>query len=134
MGRRASSSSKGSTLSVLVVEDDVHTREMMVEMLVHAGLDVWACATVTEALARAARSAPHVVITDLALGEEHGRDLAAALRAREDTARAAIIAVTGEVSPTPDVIRHLDAYLCKPIELARLPDLVRAIAEARGAI
>ncbi|AKF09115.1 response regulator [Sandaracinus amylolyticus] len=134
MGRHAPSSSNEITLSVLVVEDDLHTREMMVEMLVHAGLDVWACASVTEALARAARSTPHVVITDLALGDEHGRDLAAALRARAETRRAAIIAVTGEVSPTPDVVRHLDAYLCKPIELAKLPDLVRAIAEARGAI
>lgn len=121
-------------LSVLVVEDHEDSRRMLVDLLEWKGMRARSCATIGEALALVGEDVPDAVITDLDLQGEHGRDLAIALRSQRATEHVAVIAVTGAIDPTLDVVRHVDAYLRKPLALGALPGLIRAlVAAAEGA-
>ncbi len=58
----------GFRYRVLLVEDEQFTRGLLTQTLAGVGIDVLACATVTEALAALPVFDPHVVMTDLDLG------------------------------------------------------------------
>lgn len=58
----------GFTYRVLMVEDEEFTRTLVVQTLTSAGVEVVACATVSEALRELDGFDPHVVMTDLDLG------------------------------------------------------------------
>ena len=74
-----------AALDVLVVEDDADTREMLAALLERDGLRVRCAASVGEALAAVREAQPDVIVSDLALGAEHGHELAARLRDDPDT-------------------------------------------------
>ncbi|MDQ3031536.1 MAG: response regulator [Myxococcota bacterium] len=123
--------SRRDPIAVVVVEDHDDTREMLRETFEHAGMDVRACASAHEALGAVTERTADVVVTDLRLagGEAGGAELAATLRNDPTTAGIALLAVSGELEATPDVVRFVDAYLRKPVDLATLPDLVEALAD-----
>lgn len=118
---------------VVVVDDHAHTRDMLREALELAGMDVRACSNVGDALGAVLERAPDIVVTDLRLaGGPGGAHLAALLRADPATSRIAVLAISGALEATPEVVRSVDAYLSRPIDLATLPDLVSALAETRA--
>jgi CheY-like chemotaxis protein len=116
-------------LTVLVVEDHDDSRDMLVEALEHAGLRAIPCMSAHEAMERVAMQRPDAIITDLALAGEQGAVLAAELRARAETRDLPIVAVTGRVEPTLEVVKHFDAYLRKPVDVSTLPSLVKTLVE-----
>lgn len=123
--------SRRAPIAVVVVEDHEDTREMLRETFEHAGMDVRACASANEALGAVSERSADVVVTDLRLagGAAGGAELAATLRSDPTTAGIALLAVSGELEATPDVVRFVDAYLRKPVDLATLPDLVEALVD-----
>lgn len=130
-GTRASGSPGRAALAaldVLVVEDDADTRDMLAALLEQDGLRVRCAASVAEALAAVREAPPDVIVSDLALGAEHGHDLAARLRDDPDTHDLAIVAITGSVDPEWDVVRHFDAYLVKPLDHRAFPAFLRTLA------
>jgi CheY-like chemotaxis protein len=118
-------------ISVVVVDDDRDLREMLRELLESHGMTARAYASIEAARTAIAESRPDAVLTDLALGAEHGRDLARTLRDDPATEAIPVIAISGEVEPTLDVVRYFDAYLRKPLDLGLVPDLVRAVVATR---
>jgi len=83
---------------VLVVDDDVDNRDMLVFVLEHAGVTVDTADTVADAFSAIGRQAPHVVITDIRLpGGESGYDLLRQLHELPAVSgsRIPIIALTG---------------------------------------
>lgn len=115
---------------VLVVEDDLLTREMYVLLLTQAGFVARAAHNGRQALESCRERPPAVVLTDLRVpgldGFELARELHDALEARTPP----IVAVTGFVpaDDDPRVARaHFHRLLVKPVS----PDLlVAAITEA----
>ena len=81
--------------SVLVVDDDPDTRELYSFLLDSVGYRVEAAGDVSSAAARAARTTPHVVITDWRLPDGDGLAVADAVHARTGSRRVPIIAATG---------------------------------------
>lgn len=118
------------TLDVLVVEDDADTREMLVTLLAQDGLQVRSADSVQTALAAVAQALPDVVVSDLALGAEHGHELAARLREDPRTHDVAIVAITGSVDPDWEIVRHFDAYLVKPLDHRRFAGFLRTLASS----
>ncbi len=63
------------TVTVLVVEDDVGVATMLARAVKRAGYSPTTCATIASAKLELTRSEPGIVILDLRLGSQDGREL-----------------------------------------------------------
>lgn len=84
---------------VLLVEDDVATREGYRTYLTDCGFDVTTAANGHEALLLASTRAPQVVVLDLGLPDIDGWEVARQLKRAPQTATIPIIALTGSDLP-----------------------------------
>jgi CheY-like chemotaxis protein len=113
---------------VLVIEDDLPTRELFVHVLSQAGIPSRAAHNGRQALAMCRERRPAVVLTDLRLPGLDGFALARQLHAELGDATPPIIAVTGFV-PADDDPRveqaHFQRLLIKPVTPALLLEAVR---------
>ena len=114
---------------VLVVEDDPETRRYYMEILVSGGFEVEQAHNGLQALDKVRRSAPDLVLTDIAVPGLDGIALCRQLRADPLTSDIPVLAVTGYDDRHYDD-RVLEAganrILLKPLRAETL------IAEARG--
>jgi CheY-like chemotaxis protein len=111
-------------VSVLVVDDDQDTRELLVSVLEAAGAAVHAAPTASEALATGIQVTPDAIVSDIAMPGQDGyslmRELDVALGPAAPRVRVALTAFAGE----RDRERALDAgyqrHLAKPLDPAVL--------------
>jgi len=82
--------------AILVVEDDVATREMIVELVTVHGYAVNTASDGAEARASVARSLPELVILDLVLPKMSGFDLLAEWRANPRTSELSVFVLTSK--------------------------------------
>ncbi|HEY3730712.1 MAG TPA: response regulator [Steroidobacteraceae bacterium] len=68
-------------IHVLVVEDDVDARALIVRLLTELGAEVSEAAGADDAMAEIAQSAPHVLVSDIGMAKRDGYQLIRALRA-----------------------------------------------------
>ena len=113
--------------SVLVVEDEVMVRALMVETLRDAGCAVTEASSADEAVrALKAAAAPDVMVTDVRLpGAMNGLELAA--RVHRTAPRMKVIVMSGHAS-AENARGVADRFLAKPFELKRLVGEVRTLA------
>lgn len=111
---------------VLLVEDDRDTREMYSLYLSHSGLDVTEASTGRCALELVRRTAPDVVVTDIAMPQMDGIELSRRLRAVPATRDVPIIAVSGQVTERVRESR-VDVVLEKPCEPDRLLEAIHDV-------
>lgn len=115
--------------SVLIVDDDEHTRLSLSLVLAQAGYPVAEAIDGADGLAQFARVQPHLVLLDLNLPGLGGWEVLAALR--QGGHRGGIILITG-YSDTPSIVRGLtsgaDDYIAKPLDPAIVCARVEAVA------
>jgi PAS domain S-box-containing protein len=120
--------------SIVIVEDNDDTREVMKYMLEAEGARVVTAATGVEGVTCAKRERPHVVLCDVGLPDIDGLEVARRLRRHAGLARTRLIALTGYGQPE-DIRGALgagfDAHVTKPINLDQLLDLMSRPADAR---
>jgi CheY-like chemotaxis protein len=80
---------------VLVVDDDVESQELYVEILRWAGFDVMTAADGNAAVAAATEEQPHAVVLDIEMPRKDGLAVLAELRSLPETAMIPVIALTG---------------------------------------
>ncbi|HEX9161860.1 MAG TPA: ATP-binding protein, partial [Thermoanaerobaculia bacterium] len=120
-------------LSVLLVDDDADTRDLVSAILRSAGADVHAADSVRRALEMLEENKPHVIVSDIAMPREDGFVLLGRVReAGDDTRAIPIIALTASGEPFAE--EHLrgsgfDGYVRKPLDPAHL---VKVIADLRA--
>src|SRR5688572_30044799 len=123
------SDSAGSEL-VLVVDDEPHIVALVAYHLAKAGYRVATAANGTDALARANRERPALVILDLMLPGMSGFEVLRKLRGRDHTRDVAVLMLTAR-RDEPDRIEGLslgaDDYLTKPFSPQELVLRVRNI-------
>jgi CheY-like chemotaxis protein len=120
--------------SVLVVEDDEDTRDLIVEVLREDGYVVDQAADGFEALEglRHAAQTPALILLDLMMPVMNGWEF---LEARTDDPRLATIPVLVlSADPTRQLAaeHRVVAIIGKPFELARLLRLVRAVTKSQA--
>jgi len=122
--------------SILVVEDDLDTRQALGEYL--ATLFPEARVLMTDSgetgLELARRTRPSVVLLDLHLKAMGGFEFAERLRALPAGADVPIVALTGDMSP--DTLLKAEAagfvaFLRKPADMDRLETVLRLLFEGR---
>ena len=117
-------------LRVLVVDDEAVVAEVLGDMLTSAGHHVEVTTSGRDAIARFDAERFDLVLTDLAMPEMTGWEVARAIKDRAPAVR--VVLVTGfgvEVSPGDLRAQGVDLVLAKPV---RLQDIETAVALARA--
>ncbi|MGA2397008.1 MAG: PAS domain S-box protein [Steroidobacteraceae bacterium] len=126
----------GGGLKVLVVDDNRDAADTCSALLELSGHSVQTAYTGHEALAIAAKTRPHVVVTDIGLPDIDGYEVAANIKAAPWGRRTALVAVTGWGQES-DKQRAFSAgfshHLTKPIDPDTLESLLQSLsAELRA--
>jgi CheY-like chemotaxis protein len=123
-----------SGLRVLLVEDDDDNRELMAEVLVAAGCQVFSAASGQEGLDTLAGNPVDVVVTDVGMPGMGGLELARAAKAIAPSVP--VVIVTGWAE-REDIARargkDVDAVLIKPVDPDALTAAVVEVVQARRA-
>lgn len=113
--------SEARTLSVLVVEDNVISQQVVGEMLRKAGHEVEVVANGKLGVEAALRSRPDLILMDVQMPVMDGLEAASALRAAQCSAP--IVALTAHAGHEDRVACEragMDGYLAKPVRVAQL--------------
>ncbi|HSU89580.1 MAG TPA: response regulator [Terriglobia bacterium] len=128
-------------ISILVVEDDTDTRELLRILLQGEDGVVRATASVQEALAAYDQSRPDVIVADIGMPEYNGYTLIGRVRARdrEQHKMTPAIALTAYTTPTDrDTILSagFQMHMPKPFEpdklISAIGDLAKKYRESNG--
>ena len=115
---------------VLLVEDDLDSREMYEAGLQWAGFRVTSVADGSVAYDRAVSIGPSIVVADLHVPGLNGLELCRRLKRTESTARIPVIAVTGAAREGDVELAHaagFDRVLIKPCPPDQLHEAIRAL-------
>ena len=105
---------------VLIVEDHPEHREYMVRVVRALGFTPLAAAAAEEGLHLARSERPVLILMDIVLREDDGRDAARRLKEEAATAAIPIIAVTGLAFADRGPASACDGYLRKPFTPSQL--------------
>jgi two-component system, chemotaxis family, CheB/CheR fusion protein len=116
-------------LRVLVVDDMEDAREGFSTLLRSFGAEVWAVATVDEALEAMASFKPDVLLCDIAMPGEDGFSLIRKVRALEpsqggDTPAIALSAYAGPENVRRSLSAKFDSHLAKPVDATVLTNAI----------
>jgi PAS domain S-box-containing protein len=119
-------------LTILVIDDQVYTRDVVAAILRRAGAVAHTATSVREGLALFESTLPDVVVCDIAMPDEDGYVFLREVRGSRDGTRATpILALTAFGRPE-DRLRALDAgfdaYLKKPVDPVELAECVQRLA------
>lgn len=120
-------------LNVMVVDDNTDAAQMLAMFIEALGHNVFVENSSVRALEQARVKVPDVCLLDIGLPEMDGIELAGHLRARSETSRAILIAVTG-YGQVQDRANALDAgfdhHFVKPVDTAKLAALLVQLANS----
>ncbi len=118
--------------TVLVVEDDPQSLELITDVLTDAGWRVRAAVSGEQAILEATAEPPDLILLDIGLPGIDGNATMRALRGDARTAGLPMVAVTAQAM-TGDAERAIaagfDGYLTKPIDVRGLPTEIEAILQ-----
>jgi DNA-binding response OmpR family regulator len=113
------------------VDDDVDTLDLERVVLEEAGAQVDCATTVKAALQQHQRNPATVIVSDLAIPERDGFDLARTLRQTKDSARIPLLAVSAHASAASReqaLAAGFDMFLVKPVHPGELVKAVGKLA------
>jgi DNA-binding NtrC family response regulator len=119
----------GKALRILVVDDEAAMREVLEMRLGQWGYRVDLAETGAEGLAVAANKAPDVIISDVALPDQSGLELVAALRGLDAERPVILITAYGTIDAAVEAMKlgALD-FLTKPLDYDKLAATLEAAA------
>jgi two-component system response regulator MprA len=122
-----------SPASILIVEDDLEMRTMLVRGLREEGLHAEGVETGAQLLERVASGSPDLFVIDIGLPDADGRDVCQALRAQGVAAPVLFLTARDAL---PDLISGFraggDDYLTKPFVFAELVVRLEALLRRAG--
>jgi two-component system alkaline phosphatase synthesis response regulator PhoP len=117
-------------MRILIVDDEADIREFVQYNLVKEGYEVACAVNGKEALVKAEKFQPHLILMDMMMPEMDGREACCALRANPNTANIMIVflsAVCEEESLVECYNAGADDYITKPVSMRILCSRVAAI-------
>lgn len=118
-------------IRVLVVDDELDSREFTAMVLEECGAVVVAAASVTEALAAFAKSSFDVLVSDIGMPEEDGYSLIAKIREMKQAGKIPAVALTAYArieDKSKAISAGFEMHLSKPVEPAELATVVASLA------
>ncbi|MCA9918884.1 MAG: response regulator [Anaerolineales bacterium] len=117
-------------LSVLIVDDEAMTRNLLRLMLERTGLRIFEAADGVEALAVVAQEKPDMLILDVMMPNMDGITVCERLRAQEETAELPIVLLSARTSPEAvrmGMAAGATKYVGKPVGRAEITSLVQEL-------
>lgn len=118
---------------VLIVEDNLDSRELMADALEFADFEVLQASDGEKGEAAAIEHVPDIILLDISLPLKSGWDVAASLQANEKTKQIPIIALTAHAR-AEDQQRALDegcrSYLPKPVKPKAVIEEINRLLDA----
>lgn len=126
-------------LRVMIVDDELETRDLLMTMLTRRGADVRACASAAEALEAIEQWAPSVVVSDIGMPDEDGYGLISKLRALEperggNTPAVALTAYARSEDRTRALAAGFQMHVPKPVEALELVMVIASLAGRVGKV
>jgi DNA-binding response OmpR family regulator len=118
--------------TVLIIEDDPHTTELVRLYLANDGHEVVSAATGPEGLARAREASPDLVVLDLMLPGLDGLEICRELRAESDVPIVMLTARVEEDDLLAGLGNGADDYVTKPFRPRELAARVQAVLRRCG--
>jgi CheY-like chemotaxis protein len=117
-------------LDILLVDDSVPIRSLLAEALTDAGNRVTLARDGEEALEMFAPGKFHVVLTDFAMPNANGTDLADAIKERAPQQRIILFSGYTEALPRGGKPKSIDLVLRKPMSLQDLTTAVSIVGQS----
>jgi pilus assembly protein CpaE len=120
--------------TILVIDDDTQTRDLIALMLRRQGFTILEAATGKEGLEKAT-AVPDLILLDLMMPDIDGLEVTRRLRAEKETRTVPIIMFTAKSLMDDKVAGFeagIDDYLTKPIHPAELAARIKSILAARS--
>jgi CheY-like chemotaxis protein len=117
------------SFTVLVVEDDLDSRDALTMLLKLEGFNTISAADGIAALALAQTHNPNLIITDICMPGLNGIELTRRLHLQEKFRDLPIIAITAAAERTQQLALNMGAVACltKPIDILALLDLMNKL-------
>jgi len=132
MGEVNQSRTELAGIKVLVVDDELDTRDLLALVLNQFGAEVRAVDSAKAALAEIETFHPHVLISDIGMPEQDGYDLLRAVRKSGNKLPAiALTAFARSEDRTRALAEGYQAHLAKPVEPRELISMISRVAAAR---
>jgi hypothetical protein len=112
---------------VLIVDDELHIRSLLVQELGEAGYRTLEAANGTEALALTRRHQPAIVLLDVMMPDLSGFDVTRVLKSDPVTASIPILILSIIEDREHGLALGADAYLTKPVDSGRLLDTISSL-------
>jgi CheY-like chemotaxis protein len=109
---------------VLIVDDDLASRELLANYLEPEGYDVVLASSGTQAIEEAQKSLPDLIVTDVLMPGPGGLQTLFVLKNTPETSEIPAIVVSG-INPRVLGLMPAAAYLQKPVEKQKFIQLVR---------
>jgi DNA-binding response OmpR family regulator len=113
--------------TLLIVEDDDDMRELLVQLLTVDGYNVRSAPDSAAAINSLARQEPDLVLLDIMLGAEDGRDLLQELRRMSDVPVVFLTARSHEIDKIAGLKMGADDYIVKPFSPGELSARVESV-------
>jgi CheY-like chemotaxis protein len=124
-----STSSASSRPVILVVDDDLHMRDLFELLLTGEGYGVLTASDGVEALRLAERRKPALILADVVMPRLDGVGFAQSYHERGGTAPIVLVtAVTGTAAEAAVAASGAAAYLRKPFDVDRLLEIIARLA------
>ena len=118
--------------SVLIVDDEPMTRNLLRLMLERAGFDIWEAEDGLIALATIAERMPDMVLLDVMMPNMDGLTVCETLRSKVETAALPIVLLSARTNPEAVELglqAGADRYLGKPVGREELIQTIREVLE-----
>ncbi len=123
-------------LAVLIVDDDIDTRELLEMFLTDQGAKILVAGSAKEARTKLGEHSIDVILTDVGLPDEDGFAFITSLRADSSTRNIPAIAVTGYTDARARksaIDAGFQKFLTKPLDVLMLPAAIASVVPANDA-
>lgn len=126
---------RSTSQSILIAEDDDDTRRVYSHMLRHCGFEVFEAATGGEAVERALRDRPDLILMDMNLPVLDGWEAARRIKSDPSAASAPLVAFSALIDSIADLREDgalFDGFIAKPVSPSELVRRIEAYFELLG--
>ncbi len=119
---------------ILIVEDNEDSRELVVKVLRNKGFDTVEAADGEEAIDKATKEKPELILLDISIPKMDGYEVARRLKSLEEFSEIPIVALTAHAMKGDRekvIAAGFEGYISKPINVRELPDQVRSYLKGK---
>jgi two-component system cell cycle response regulator DivK len=119
---------------ILVVEDNEDSRELTVKVLKNKGFVTIEASDGEEAVEKAVREKPELILLDISIPKMDGYEVARRLKSLEEFREIPIVALTAHAMKGDRekvIASGFEGYISKPINVRELPDQVRSYLKGK---